>query len=101
MKLDMIREANKLTVKIDGQLDTVTTPDLEQALQQNMDENVTELVFDLEKMDYTSSAGLRVFLFYYQNLNEEGHGTLRLIHVNEMVMDVLKMTGLDGILPIE
>ena len=54
-------EGSKSTIVLGGRLDTVTAPEFEAAVME-CSENAEELVIDLKDLDYTSSAGLRVFL---------------------------------------
>ena len=79
------RSGGTLTVALDGRIDITTAPDLEQAVMGSLD-GVTELVFDLEKLIYISSAGLRVLLMAQKQMNKQG--SMKVIHVNDMVMDV-------------
>jgi anti-sigma B factor antagonist len=55
------------------------------------------LTFDCEKLAYVSSAGLRVLL----SAHKRTRGTMKLIKVNELVMEVLEMTGFADIWVIE
>ena len=86
-----------LTVKLDGRLDTITSPDLEQALSDLT--GVTHLVLDFTKITYISSAGLRVLLALQKRMGKQGDMIVR--HVDKMVMEVLEMSGFVDILTIE
>ena len=86
-----------LTVKLDGRLDTITSPDLEQAL--NDLAGVAHLVLDFEKITYISSAGLRVLLALQKRMSKQGDMVVK--HVDKMVMEVLEMSGFVDILTIE
>jgi len=88
---------NTLTVKLDGRLDTITSPDLEQAL--NDLTGVTHLALDFSGISYISSAGLRVLLALQKKMGRQGDMVVR--HVDPMVMEVLEMSGFVDILPIE
>lgn len=61
MDITSSKNENTLLLTINGSIDTVTAPQLEQYLQENLD-NVTELIFDFSAVDYISSAGLRVMM---------------------------------------
>ena len=61
--------------------------------------NVTELVLDFEKLEYISSAGLRVLLSAQKVMSRQG--SMRLIHVNEAVMEIFEVTGFSDILTIQ
>ena len=88
----------KLTVALEGRLDTTTAPELEQSLQESISD-VSELVMDFEKLEYISSAGLRVLLSAQKIMNRRG--SMKVIHVNETIMEILEVTGFVDILTIE
>lgn len=87
-----------LTIALDGRMDISTAPMLEQEIREGLDD-VTELVFDLEKLAYISSAGLRVLLLAQKKMNRQG--TMKVIHVNPMVMDVFQTIGFADIITID
>lgn len=87
-----------LTVALEGRLDTTTAPKLEEKLLGSVD-GITRLVFDVEKLEYISSAGLRVLLAMQKLMNRQGAMLLR--NVNEAVMKVFEVTGFSDILRIE
>ena len=62
-------------------------------------EEIDALVFDFEKLDYISSAGLRVLLSAQKKMNAKG--TMKVLHVNEDIMDVFDITGFSDVLTIE
>lgn len=92
------KNASELTVELSGRLDTNTAPELEAALKTAL-EGVEELTFDFEKLDYISSAGLRVLLAAQKTMNKQGE--MRVVHVNETVMEIFEVTGFADILTIE
>ena len=92
-------EGNKLTVAVEGRLDTVTAPDLESELKSAL-EGVKELVMDFTKLEYISSAGLRVLLAAFKKMDAKG-GKMKLTNINEMVREVLDVTGLMSVLTVE
>ncbi len=83
---------------LEGRLDTVSAPDLEDALKCALD-GVSVLTLDLEKLEYISSAGLRVLLSAQKTMNRQGK--MKLTHVNETVMEIFEVTGFSDILTIE
>ena len=87
-----------LNVALEGRLDTTTAPQLEAELKASMD-GVTELELDFEKLEYLSSAGLRVLLAAQKVMNRQGKMTLH--HVNETIREVFEVTGFIDILTIE
>ena len=96
MTIDFTKNGAQLNVIINGRLDTVTAPEFESSFEANA-EGVDELVFDCEKLEYVSSAGLRVFL----SLQKKFKTSMKLINVCELVMEVFEMTGFADILTIE
>lgn len=84
-----------MTVSVAGRLDTKSTPELESELMGSL-EGITDLTFDLEKLEYVSSTGLRLFLLAQKTMSRQGE--MRLIHVRQTVMDVFEVTGFDSIL---
>ena len=98
--MNIIKNQNggSLTIALEGRLDTTTAPDLEREIMSSLD-GVTELVMDLEKLTYISSAGLRVLLLAQKKMNKQG--SMKVIHVNEAVMEVFVAMGFADILTIE
>ena len=83
---------------LEGRLDTVTAPELEQSIKESID-GITDLMMDFEKLEYISSAGLRVLLSTQKIMNRQG--TVKIVHVNETVMEIFEVTGFTDILTIE
>lgn len=98
MIIKKTQNAASMTIALEGRLDTTTAPELEAELKASLD-GVTELVFDMEKLDYISSAGLRVLLSAQKVMVKKGG--MKLIHVNETVMEIFEVTGFSDILSIE
>lgn len=98
MNVEQTRNENKLLLNVSGRLDTTTAPQLETIIDAEL-EGVTDLVIDCEKLEYISSAGLRLLLKTQKKMN--GVGSMKLVHVNEANMEVFSITGFDQILTIE
>ena len=98
MNINKTLEDNKLTIALEGRLDTVTAPQLEGELRSSVN-GVTELVFDLAGLDYVSSAGLRVLLSAQKVMNRQGRMVIR--NVKPEIMDIFDVTGFVDILDIE
>lgn len=88
----------KLEVALEGRLDTTTSPLLEKELKESID-GITELVLDFKKLEYISSAGLRVVLSAQKAMNKQGKMTIR--NVCEDIMEIFEITGFADILSIE
>lgn len=98
LDIQKTQEDDSILYKLEGRLDTVTAPELEASLQEALVE-ATNLVLDFEKLDYISSAGLRVLLSAQKIINNQG--TMKVIHVNETIMEIFEVTGFNEILSIE
>lgn len=98
LNIEKKTENGALTVALEGRLDTTTAPQLETELMGATD-GVTALTLDFEKLDYISSAGLRVILSAQKKMNAQGE--MKLIHVNDTVMEIFEVTGFSDILTIE
>ena len=97
MTITKMRNGAELKLALEGRLDTNTAPELEAELQSALD-GVTELTMDLEKLEYISSAGLRVLLSTQKIMNKQGE--MKVSNVSETVMDVFEVTGFSDILTI-
>lgn len=98
--LNIAKTAEKvsLTVKLEGRLDTTTAPLLEAELQEAL-EGVTALTLDMERLEYISSAGLRVLLSAQKRMNRQG--TMRIAHAGETIREIFEVTGFLDILTLE
>ena len=98
MTINTNKEGEKLTIIPEGRIDTVTAPEFSKAIDDNI-EGVKDLVIDFEKLEYISSAGLRVLLTTQKTMSKLG--SMKLIHVSDVIMDVFNITGFVDILTIE
>lgn len=98
MKIKKVQEGSKLTIAVKGRVDSVTAPELDEAVNSSLD-GITELILDFSELEYTSSAGLRVLLEADKTMEQQGSMTVT--GVNEEVRQVFEVTGFDSILNIE
>ena len=91
-------ENGKADFALEGRLDTITAPEFEQTLRESLDD-VTELSLDFAKLDYISSAGLRVLLAAQKAMSQQGEMIIR--NVNGTIMEIFDVTGFSDILTIE
>ena len=98
MTIHQTKEGAKLLMALEGRLDTSTAPELEAAVDGAI-AGVEELTIDCEKLEYISSAGLRVILKAQKIMNAQGE--MKLTHVNDTIMEVFDITGFVDILTIE
>lgn len=97
MKIDMIKNDRYLEMVLEGRLDTTTAPELENKM--NELEEIDNLVLNFEKLNYISSAGLRVLLSMQKVMNKQGK--MLIINVSDNVRDVFEVTGFNDILNIQ
>lgn len=93
------KENGVLTVSIEGALDIKTSPQLSKELEGELDD-VNEVIFDMGKTPYTSSAGLRVLLKTFQVM-EQKNGKMVIKNVSEDFYDILKLSGFTTFLEVE
>ncbi len=98
MTITQNRDNTALTIALEGRLDTLTAPELETLLSGAL-EGIETLTLDFEKLDYISSAGLRVLLSTQKKMN--GQGSMKVTHVNEIIGEIFDVTGFSDILTIE
>ena len=87
-----------MTVMLEGRLDTTTAPQLETEMKENLN-GVQELILDFEKLEYISSAGLGVLLSTQKTMAKQG--SMKLIHVSDVISEIFEVTGFADILTIE
>ena len=91
-------EGTKLIVTVIGRIDSVTAPELESDIKASV-ENVTNLEIDFEKVEYISSAGLRVLLSAQKVMNKQGQ--MIVLNANDEIKEVFDITGFTDILTIQ
>ena len=91
-------DGTALEIALEGRLDTMTAPELEEELRQSY-EGADSLTMDFSKLEYISSAGLRVLLSAHKVMSTKGG--MKVKHVNEIVQEVFEVTGFADILTIE
>lgn len=98
LNIDKKIENGKLSIVLDGRLDTITAPELEKELKDSLN-GVSELILDFAMLEYISSAGLRVLLSAQKIMNKQGK--MKVVHVRETIMEIFEVTGFSDILTIE
>ncbi len=98
MTIHKTLNAAALSLVVEGRLDTTTAPELEAVIKNELD-GITDLTFDFSKLEYISSAGLRVLLSAQKIMNKQGN--MKITGANEIVMEIFEVTGFSDILTIE
>lgn len=99
MQITKKRSEGMLTVQIEGRIDTTTSPVLEGELKHSVTNEIDCLIFDFDKVEYMSSAGIRVIMAADKVMRKQGE--MKLINVNDEIMEIFDMTGLIDLLTIE
>lgn len=97
LNIEKRTNGSELVVALEGRLDTITAPDLEKELQESLDD-VKLLTLDFEKLEYISSAGLRVLLSAQKVMNRQG--SMKVTHVSSAIREIFDVTGFSDILTI-
>jgi len=97
MKIKKTLNGKDMALELEGYLDTTTSPELKKLLGETMD-SIDTLTLDFQNLEYVSSAGLRVLLTAHTNMSKKGG--MKILHVNEEIMDSLTVTGLADMLNI-
>ena len=99
LQLESKREGNELTIKLDGEINTGTAPQLKELLDAELTD-AEVLTLDFEKCDFVSSAGLRILLATYKTLKAR-KAQMKLINIGPNFSEVLNITGLDAVFGIK
>ena len=98
LKISMTKDGSEYTFLLEGRLDTITSPDLESKINEVVG-GATKLTIDLAKLEYISSAGLRVLLGALQDM--EGKGEMVVCNLTRSVRDVFILTGFNRLFNVE
>ena len=98
MTIEKILNGESATLVVVGRLDTISAPELEKEVD-GVTQGINELTFDMAGLEYVSSAGLRVILKAQKIMNTQG--SMKLVGVNDSIMEVFDITGFLDILTIE
>ncbi len=99
MEINREKDGDKLILRLSGRLDSTTSPELSKVVDKELGE-VQDLRLDLEKLDYISSAGLRVLLAAYKKM-QAADGRMTVCNTGENVREVFKITGFDRTLGLK
>lgn len=98
LNITKTKQDGALNVSLSGRLDTMTAPDLEKSIMEDI-EGISELTIEIKDLDYISSAGLRVLLGAQKTMNAQGK--MKVKEPNEVIMEIFNDTGFSNILTIE
>lgn len=98
MTIDKQFNGDTLIIKVTEKLDTITAPELDASLKEDID-SINNLVLDFSELEYISSAGLRILLATQKEMILKGSMVVK--NAQEPVMDVFRVTGFDKVLTFE
>ena len=99
MNIEKTFDEKDLTVNVEGRIDTITSQELESSLNESIGD-ITSLTLDFTKLEYISSAGLRVLIATQKKLKQEDI-PMTITNVNETINEIFRMSGFDKILEIK
>ncbi|WP_075556256.1 STAS domain-containing protein [Parabacteroides timonensis] len=95
-----IKHGIETVISLSGQLDTLSSPDLEKEIMDILEKDVKKVILDGTDLSYISSAGLRLLLILQKKMSQKG-GTFVLRNIQSSIMDIFKITGFNSFLTIE
>ena len=98
LDIEVKKDGTEYTFTLDGRLVTITSPDLESKINEATPD-ATKLIMDLAKLEYISSAGLRVLLGAVQAMDGKGDMVVR--NLTQSVKEVFELTGFSRLFNIE
>ena len=99
MEIAVSREDAKVTVTVKGEINSVTAAKFGETLNSLPITEIKLLLLDFAEVEYISSAGLRVLLGTYDQMQD--YGVMKIIHVNDDVLQIFDITGFNDMLDIE
>ncbi len=99
MEIEKKYDEKELTISVKGRIDTITSNDLEKEITDEMG-NFDSLIVDFDKVDYISSAGLRLLISTQKKLKPDNIPFV-IKNANDTVKEIFRMSGFDKILKIE
>jgi anti-sigma B factor antagonist len=91
-----------IVVKVGGEIDMASAPELRECLHQMIDAGSRRLLVDLRQVSFIDSVGLGVLVGAKLRLREHGHddGCIRLVGAHGLVLRALRLSGLDRVFPL-
>jgi anti-anti-sigma factor len=84
---------------VTGKINSLSAPEFEKGLEEMIQGEAKHLIVNLQDVDYLSSAGLRTILRIAKRLEKKDR-KLAFVGAQELVADVIRITGVDKIFPL-
>ena len=98
MKVTSSKKGSTCTLTVEGKIDTITAPELEEAVKSNLP-ICEKMIFDFTNVEYITSAGLRVLVYAQRELMKKGG--VEITGVNDSIKNVFTVTGMYKVLKIK
>ncbi len=99
LQIDVEKVDKNIILRLDGRLDTATAPVLDKKINSLVEDNHNSIILDFSRIDYLSSAGMRLLLSFTKKLKAK-NGHLVIFGIDDDVMEIIKMAGFERILTI-
>jgi len=100
MKIEISKKESQTIVALDGMLDSNTAPEFQETVSKLLEQEMINIVFDLGKLTYTSSQGIRTFLSLLKTASSR-NGNLVFRNIQPAVLEVFDMSGISQVMKIE
>ena len=98
MTIEEIRGEDRLQLNVEGKIDTLTSGEFQNTVLRSFQKD-KNIVINMDKVDYISSAGLRALILGQKTATSKG-GSMIIINAGPSVQDVFRVTGFDKVLTI-
>jgi anti-anti-sigma factor len=99
LEIEMQEIDKRIVLRLDGRIDAITSPVLEKKMASLIEDGHKDLILDFSKVDYLSSAGMRLLLSVTKKLKAM-KGRLVIFSVQEDVLEIIKMAGFERVLTL-
>ena len=98
MKVTSSKNGSTCTLTVEGKIDMITAPELEEAVKSNLPK-CEKMIFDFTNANYITSAGLRVLVYAQRELMKKGG--VEITGLNDSIKNVFTVTGMYKVLKIK
>ncbi|GAA0447285.1 MAG: STAS domain-containing protein [Bacillota bacterium] len=99
LTINVVEETKKSIVNLSGEIDAYTAPQLKETLLPLTQQRGNIVEVDLENVTYMDSTGLGIFISALKSTKEH-ESMMRLVNIQDRVLRLFKITGLDEIMDI-
>ena len=86
-------------ISVTGELDAISSKDLAEVFNNELEKGYVNFVFDLGNLDYSSSAGIRIFLGSARESRQKG-GDLRIGSITPQVRKIFDLSKFDKVVKV-